>query len=67
MSINNLMAFWFEINSDKTIIENQQAVDLLHKKYTGTFNDGSIKYSSSIMEYIYHLRDNKEKLINELN
>ncbi len=67
MSINNLIAFWLEINSNKAIMENQQALDLLHKQYTGTFNDDSIKYSSSIMEYIYHLKGNKEKLLNELN
>lgn len=67
ISINNLNNYWFEIDSNKAIVQDQEAMKILDEKYTKPFNEASIKYSSSIMEYIYYLKDQKEKLLNELS
>lgn len=66
VSAQALNDFWLEINSNQSVLQDQDAMDVLIKKYFGSFNQNSTEYLSSIMAYIYYFKKQKDDLLNEL-
>ena len=66
VSFEALNEFWSEIISNQTVLQDQSTMDTLTQKYFGSFNQKSTDYLCSIMAYIYHFKEQKDNLLNEL-
>lgn len=66
ISVDSLKDFWLEISSNKLVLQDQAGLNSLQQKYFDNFKKRSVDYLSSIMAYIYHLKEKKDNLLEEL-